>query len=600
MLIWMRPKHGNVVVVRAGAVGCSVALIVITLTSSLSGLALAMTASSVATHAPILIASDSGFTFANGITIGTGTASDPYIIEGWEIDASTANGIDIRNTQVHFVIRSVYIHSGVGGNGIYLDNVANARVEASNLSNNENGIGIFSSEEVSLSNNSFFNNRRGINLVSSSNITIAENRVSNNEAGIVFFQSTNGLFSGNEVSRNSQIGVDVEYSTEATLRGNVFTENGVVIFSGASLTHLSSHTITPDNLVNGKPLYYHKDCTRLDIDGIPVGQLIVVNCNDVRVSNLQIAHTDMGIQMAFVDNANITGNVLSSNNYDGIMLLVFSNSSVTGNSIYSNMGGIRAYAVSNSVIADNDVHSNRDRGIFFFASANVTVSSNNITSNNVGLYASYSDGIPVHHNNFIDNIVQIRQWISAKVTWDAGYPSGGNFWSDYVGLDNCSGPDQNICPGPDGVGDTARVVGIVDWCSDYTSLCVVDNVYDRYPLVSPFSVVEATLNFDPDTIVLRSKGRYVTGYIELPSPYDVWNIDISTIRLNGTVAASSEAPVTIADHDGNGKPDLMVKFDLADVKALFTRPGSHTIQMTGRIIVGGRSFIAYTTVRFLS
>jgi hypothetical protein len=36
--------------------------------------------------------------------------------------------------------------------------------------------------------------------------------------------------------------------------------------------------------------------------------------------------------------------------------------------------------------------------------------------------------------------------------WDNGYPSGGNYWDDYNGTDQFSGPDQNI-PGPDGIGD---------------------------------------------------------------------------------------------------------------------------------------------------
>jgi hypothetical protein len=36
--------------------------------------------------------------------------------------------------------------------------------------------------------------------------------------------------------------------------------------------------------------------------------------------------------------------------------------------------------------------------------------------------------------------------------WDNGYPSGGNYWSDYTGTDNYSGPSQNI-PGSDGIGD---------------------------------------------------------------------------------------------------------------------------------------------------
>jgi nitrous oxidase accessory protein NosD len=38
-------------------------------------------------------------------------------------------------------------------------------------------------------------------------------------------------------------------------------------------------------------------------------------------------------------------------------------------------------------------------------------------------------------------------------TWDNGYPSGGNYWSDYNGTDFYSGIYQNAT-GSDGIGDT--------------------------------------------------------------------------------------------------------------------------------------------------
>jgi len=58
-------------------------------------------------HTPILIVGNADFTPANGVSSGTGTPSDPYVIEGWDINASTAVGIDVRNTNTPFVIRDV-------------------------------------------------------------------------------------------------------------------------------------------------------------------------------------------------------------------------------------------------------------------------------------------------------------------------------------------------------------------------------------------------------------------------------------------------------------------------------------------------------------
>jgi hypothetical protein len=72
---------------------------------------------------------------------------------------------------------------------------------------------------------------------------------------------------------------------------------------------------------------------------------------------------------------------------------------------------------------------------------------------------------------------------------------------------------------------------------------------------------ETIIDFDPDTLNLGSKGRWVTAYIEFPEGYDVADVNVSRILLNGTVPVDLAAPTTIGDYDGDGVPDLMVKFD---------------------------------------
>jgi len=96
-------------------------------------------------------------------------------------------------------------------------------------------------------------------------------------------------------------------------------------------------------------------------------------------------------------------------------------------------------------------------------------------------------------------------------------------------------------------------------------------------------IIQATIDFDPDTLNLKSKGTVVTVYIELPTGYDVSQIDVSSIKLNGTVPALAK-PTEIGDYDGDGIPELMVKFDRASVIMLFdgkTVPGNYVIEVTG-------------------
>ncbi len=70
----------------------------------------------------------------------------------------------------------------------------------------------------------------------------------------------------------------------------------------------------------------------------------------------------------------------------------------------------------------------------------------------------------------------------------------------------------------------------------------------------------AWIDIDPDTLNLGSEGGWITCYIELPLGFDVGAIDVSTVKLNGTVPAQPR-PTQVGDYDKDGVPDLMVKFD---------------------------------------
>lgn len=115
--------------------------------------------------------------------------------------------------------------------------------------------------------------------------------------------------------------------------------------------------------------------------------------------------------------------------------------------------------------------------------------------------------------------------------------------------------------------------------------------------------VAAEVDVRPDTLNAQSEGQPVTGYIELPLPYHVANIDVSTIVLSipGTsgVVPAQPAPVEIGDEDGDGVADLMVKFDRAAVIALAGgREGDITMMVSGRFGIGAE-FQGTDTVRVI-
>ncbi|MEM2583428.1 MAG: right-handed parallel beta-helix repeat-containing protein [Candidatus Thermoplasmatota archaeon] len=143
-------------------------------------------------HAPIQISGNAQFTPQNGVVGGSGTASDPYIIEGWDIDISTGSyhGISISNTNAYFVIRNCSIHGGYNAynNGISFYNVRNGKIENCTIYNNYYGI-IFEyqgSNNIIVSNN-VYGNGEGIYLTDfSTNNIIISNNIHHNVSWYIF------------------------------------------------------------------------------------------------------------------------------------------------------------------------------------------------------------------------------------------------------------------------------------------------------------------------------------------------------------------------------------------------------------------------------
>ncbi|RLF33840.1 MAG: hypothetical protein DRM98_01650, partial [Thermoplasmata archaeon] len=81
-------------------------------------------------HNPICINGNMNFTDKNGVRSGDGTQYNPYIIENWSINASTAHGICIKNTDAFFVIRNCSVYNGEGNyDGVFFSNVKNGKIQ---------------------------------------------------------------------------------------------------------------------------------------------------------------------------------------------------------------------------------------------------------------------------------------------------------------------------------------------------------------------------------------------------------------------------------------------------------------------------------------
>jgi len=78
-------------------------------------------------------------------------------------------------------------------------------------------------------------------------------------------------------------------------------------------------------------------------------------------------------------------------------------------------------------------------------------------------------------------------------------------------------------------------------------------------------LVPATVTIQPQTLNLKSRGRWITALIELPSDYSVNDINVSSVMLNNTVPADLTVPPSIGDFDNDSDLDLMLSFNRTKV-----------------------------------
>jgi len=238
--------------------------------------------------------------------------------------------------------------------------------------------------------------------------------------------------------------------------------------------------VDTSNTVDRKPIVYLINRQNLTIEPqiYPnTGYLAVVNSTNVTIRNLTLKNNHEGILLGYTDRSLIYNLSLMSNAY-GIHLTHSSNNNIMKNKVTNNThtGIVLAY--------DSDANS---------------ISSNNIVGNDLGIYLDLSLNNHISLNNFIGNVkhVHMDQPVYYNI-WDNGYPSGGNYWSDYADVDVKSGPYQNDI-GSDGIGDSAYIIDA--------------NNTDNCPLMGMFSDFNATSEHHVQTVCNSTVSNFHLGII---------------------------------------------------------------------------------------
>jgi len=306
------------------------------------------------------------------------------------------------------------------------------------------------------------------------------------------------------------------------------------------------------------------------IDTYPTGWGIILNTSSNSIVNGNIVDATLAILVDGGSGNNISDNVVTVSEFcvwEGLTLRNSDNNFVTGNHF--------SIACDDPLIMSNSHHNyiafNYISGHFVDLVAISYCNNNSIVGNTLWkpygvqghIWLKNSKDNILYHNNFIpywDVFVSIDD-ASTNNTWDDGYPSGGNYWSNYAGNDTYSGPHQNET-GSDDIGDTPCVID-------------VDN-QDRYPLMNQWAPDIAVTNVAP------SKNITVQG-LSLDINVTATNQGTTTETFNVTVYYDDK-PIetkTIPNLSPGEETNITITWNTTDVEK-----GDYTISAKTNVVPG--------------
>lgn len=342
-------------------------------------------------------------------------------------NSTFSNNIIINNTYMPVKIEETknctFSHnfaSGLTGHGYY-------------ITRNQDGIFI--------NNTAIFPQGSGFTLYYSENNIFINNTAEAKSNGFLVSRSHYNYYKGNKVT-GAQWGYNIGGSTYTSLVNNTAL-NGHSTSYGIYISSESHNT----SLINNKVINYKIGVCISNSDGLILINNTVINIDYEYGNGYQISRTSFSY---------LYGNI-AENCYTGFYIVIIHNSTFENNyAIDNSLYGIRIVIGSDNLLSHNTV----DGSVYGFhldRAVNNTITLNNITNNEYGLYFnnpnedSYDNVI--YHNNFINNIIQAYDDFPASSYWYHPDLLEGNYWSDYMGVDDGSGDGKHAIAG-DGIGDT--------------------------------------------------------------------------------------------------------------------------------------------------
>jgi parallel beta-helix repeat protein len=469
-------------------------------------------------NGPIIVQKDNILIDGLGHTLGGGSSKG--------IDLTGRTNVTVQNIRIEGFDYGVWLtshanHNFILGNNITRNNVAGIwlggssdnTISDNNINNNTVGIWLFSSSN----NNSVYRNsisanvEIGIETYMSTNNRISNNTVTSNSYGIEFDGGSGNFVSGNNV-RGNGAGIYPGDSSADTISGNNVTNNGDGIFLFQSL----SCTLSENNITGNVYGFFFVSSSHNRL----VGNVITNNSQNFGVEGFGLSHfVNYADTSNFVDGKTVYYLV---NNHDVtipsdagyVAIANCTRITIQNLTLTSNYQGLLLAYTTNSTISKNNITANSRIGIDIISSSHNTISGNSITKNQDGISLIHSSENTFCHNNFINNTKQVLSDGSPN-GWDDGYPSGGNYWSDYGGVDIHCGEHQNRT-GSDGIGDTPYVMDANN--TDHYPF-MTPNGWENHPISIKSNVTVTTNAIGKTSLCFTASGPTgQTGYIDATMP----------------------------------------------------------------------------------
>ncbi len=397
------------------------------------------------------------------------------------------------------------------GDVVYL-NASLVSVTGFTITKGEGGVHVFAGQNNSISSNHFVDNGFGIILEGSLGNHITDNNVTSMMYGIFLTSSTSNHIEGNAVTNNGDNGIYLSTSSDNDLVDNRIYNNFAVdgiylsssdnndilnnaIFSntdtqGIHLLSSSNNNLIGNNLTSNLWGFHLESSSNNLISTNTVsnsGQSLVLelSSDSNEIFDNEVQNSDYSIIIDSSSNNNIVGNNVSDNNY-GILLSGSSSNEIVENTVTDNdSGGIYLYGSNSNNITNNQL-TRSGIGIHLLSgSADNIITNNTVYNNPEGIRLESSSLNRIYHNDIMNNGKQAYDDTNNSNQWDNGYPSGGNYWSDFDepsewAYDDYNGLDQLIW-GRDGIVDNGSGAG-----GGKNPYIIDPDSQDNYPLIGPY------------------------------------------------------------------------------------------------------------------